>query len=133
MPNKSFAQQMKEHQIIWAGRNGLDHLLEKRNDTQPSWVLKKEHKKRNLQDSTWWTHIEGREHLWSRALNSSQCFGVNLFGPLAINGSLAKKALIHTLFQRQELEEGDEVTVLFEHTPMGAPEWLGETKQATQV
>jgi len=133
MPNKSFAQRMKEHQIIWAGKNGLDQLLEKRNDTQPSWVLKKEHKKRNLQDATWWKHIEGREHLWSRALNSSQCFGVNLFGPLAINRSLAKQALTDTLFQRQELEGGDEVTVLFEHTPEDAPEWLGETKQATQV
>lgn len=134
MTNKSFADRMKEHQIAWASKNGLDHLLEIRHDSQPSWVFKKEHKTRNLQDPTWWKHIEGHEHLWARALNSSQCFGVNLFGPLAERPILAKRVM-ETLLPHRTLEKDDVVTVLCEHTPEGTREWLGETKtsQPTQV
>jgi len=132
MTSKSFAERMKEHQIAWASKNGLTHLLETRNDTQPSWVLKQEHKNRNLQDPTWWKHIESHEHLWARALNSSQCFGVNLFGPLAEKPILAKRVL-ETLLPHRTLEKGDKVTVLFEHTPKDAPVWLGEKNQPTQV
>ena len=132
MMDKPFAERMKEHQTSWASKNGLNHLLEPRHDSQPSWVLKKEHKKRNLQDATWWKHIEGHEHLWARALNSSQCFGVNLFGPLAEKPILAKRVL-DTLLPHRRLEKDDVVTVCFEHTPQGAPEWLGEKNQSTQV
>lgn len=130
--DKSFAERMKAHQISWVSKKGLHHLLEPRHDSQPSWVLKKEHKKRNLQDATWWKYIEGHEHLWARALNSSQCFGVNLFGPLAEKPILAKRVL-ETLLPHRRLEKDDVVTVCFEHTPQGAPEWLGEKKQPTQV
>lgn len=132
MTNKSFAERMKEHQIAWARTNGLDCLLEKRNDSQPSWVLKREHKNRNLHDATWWKHIGIHEHRWARALNSSQCFGVNLFGPLAEKPILAKRVL-ETLLPHRTLEKDDVVTVLFEHTPKDAPEWLGERNQPTQV
>ncbi|MEK7760148.1 MAG: hypothetical protein AAB433_01075 [Nitrospirota bacterium] len=132
MTNKSFVERIREHQIAWARTNGLDHLLEERNDSQPSWVLKREHKSRNLQDATWWKYIEGHEHLWARALNSSQCFGVNLFGPLAEKPILAKRVL-ESLLPHRTLEKGDEVTVLFEHTPKDAPVWLGEKNQPTQV
>ena len=130
--NQSFADRMKEHQIAWANKNGLNHLLESRHDSQLSWVLKKEHKTRNLQDLNWWKYIEGHEHLWARALNSSQCFGVNLFGPLAENPILAKREL-EFLLPHRTLEKCDAVTICFEHTPQDAPEWLGETKQPTQV
>ncbi|MBI5315571.1 MAG: hypothetical protein HZB34_06335 [Nitrospirae bacterium] len=131
--NESFAERMKKHQIAWASKNGFNHLLEPRQDSQPSWVLKKEHKTRNLQNPTWWKHIpEGHEHLWARALNSSQCFGLNLFGALAENTILAKRVL-ETLLPNRALEKDDVVTVRFEHTPQGAPEWLGEKEQPTQV
>jgi hypothetical protein len=132
MTIKSFAERMKEHQVAWARTNGLDHLLEKRNDSQSSWVLKAEHKNKNLQDAVWWKFIEGHEHLWARALNSSQCFGVNLFGPLAEKPILAKRVL-ERLLPHRILEKEDVVTILFEHTPKGAPEWLGEKNQPTQV
>jgi len=132
--NQSFAERMKEHQIAWANKNGLNHLLEPRNNSQPSWVLKREHKTRNLHDSTWWQYIRGREHKWARSLLSSQCFAVNVFGPLAEKPILAKRVL-EKLLPHRTLERDDEVSVLFEHTPNGTREWLGETKtsQPTQV
>jgi hypothetical protein len=134
MTNKSFADRMKEHQIAWANKNGLNPLLEARNDSQPSWVLKREHKNRNLHDTTWWQYIKGREHKWARSLLSSQCFAMNVFGPLVEKPILAKRVL-ETLLPHRTLEKDDVVTVIFEHTPEGTREWLGETKtrQPTQV
>jgi hypothetical protein len=132
MTDKSFAERMKEHQIAWANKNGLNHLLEVRRDSQPSWVLKQEHKTRNLQNPIWWKYIDGHEHLWARALNSSQCFGLNLFGPLAEKPILAKQVL-KALLPHRTLEKDDAVTVRFELTPQGAQEWLGEKNQPTQV
>ena len=132
MTNKSFAERMKEHQIAWAHTNGLDHLLQKRNDSQPPWVLKREHKARNLHNETWWQHIKGKEHIWARSLLSSQCFAVNLFGPLAESPILAKQVL-EKLLSHRTLGKDDVVTVRFEHTPEGTREWLGENDHPTQV
>jgi hypothetical protein len=134
MTDKSFDERMKEHQISWANKNGLNHLLETRHDSQPSWVLKKEHQTRNLQNPTWWKYLVRNEHRWARSLKSSQCFGVNLFGPLAEKPILGKRVL-GALLPHRTLEKDDEVTVIFEHTPGGTREWLGETKtrQPTQV
>ena len=132
MMDKSFAERMKEHQISWASKNGLNHLLDPRHGLQPSWVLKREHKTRNLYDETWWEYIKGREHKWARSLLSSQCFAVNVFGPLAEKPILAKRVL-ETLLPHRRIEKDDAVTVCFEHTPQDAPEWLGEKKQPTQV
>ena len=94
--------------------------------------MKREHKTRNLHDETWWEYIKGREHKWARSLLSSQCFAVNVFGPLAAKPILAKRVL-ETLLPHRTLEKDDVVTVCFEHTPQGAPDWLGEKKQPTQV
>lgn len=132
MMDKSFAERMKEHQISWASKNGLNHLLDPRHDSQQSWVLKKEHKTRNLQNPAWWEHLGRNEHRWARSLLSSQCFAVNLFGPLAEKPHLAKRVL-ETLVPHRTLGKDDAVTVCFEHTPQDAPEWLGEKKQPTQV
>lgn len=132
--NQSFADRMKEHQIAWATRNGFTHLLDPRNNSQPSWVLKPEHQTKNLQNPTWWQYIKGREHKWARSLLSSQCFAVNVFGPLVENPILAKRVL-ESLFPHRILEKDDNVSVFFEHTPEGTRKWLGETKtsQPTQV
>ena len=132
--NQSFADRMKEHQIAWATRNGFTHLLDPRNNSQPSWVLKPEHQTKNLQNPTWWQYIKGREHKWARSLLSSQCFAVNVFGPLVENPILAKRVL-ESLFPHRILEKDDNVSVFFEHTPEGTQKWLGETKtsQPTQV
>lgn len=131
-PNESFIRNMKEHQISWAHQNGLSEFLEQRKDNTPSWVLKKGYRSRNLRDPSWWRYIEGREHKWARSLLSSQCFALNVFGPLAGTPVLAKQVLAELLPHRS-LEKNDEVTVHFEHTPEQAPVWLGETRQPTQV
>lgn len=96
-----------------------------------SWVLKAQHRRRNLFRPQWWRFIEGAEHRWARALNSSQCFGVNLFAPLATDKELARRALKH--LSGRSIDDRDEVVVLFEFTPAGAAGWLGEARQPTQV
>lgn len=132
MGDKSFAERMKAYQADWAKMNKLDHLLEPRTDSQPSWVLKDEHKTKNLWNPSWWTYLGRHEHRWARALNSSQCFGVNLFAPFAEKPSLAKRVL-ETLLPHRALKQDHQVSIFFEHTPQGAPEWLGEKNQPTQV
>lgn len=127
-PNVSFAEHMKEYQISWACRNGLSGLLEQRKDKKSSWVLKVEHKRRNLKDPSWWHYIEEHEHRWARSLLSSQCFAVNLFGPLRAKPILAKK-ILGELLPHRTIEKDDKVSVLFERTPKDAPAWLGETRQ----
>ena len=108
-PNESFAKYMKEHQISWAHQNGLSELLEQRKDNIPSWVLKEGYESRNLRDPSWWQYIKGREHKWARSLLSSQCFAVNVFGPLVATPILAKQ-LLAELLPHRILEKGDEVT-----------------------
>lgn len=128
--NQSFADRMKDHQIAWANKNGLAPLVE----SQRPWVLQQEHKTRNLYDATWWQYIKGREHKWARSLLSSQCFAVNVFGPL-VEKPVRAKQVLETLLPHRTIEKDDVVTVLFEHTPEGTREWLGETttRQPTQV
>lgn len=131
-PNESFAERMKNHQIWWAGENGIASLLERRKDGGPSWVLRDEHKTKNLKDASWWKYIEGKEHRWARSLLSSQCFAVNLFGPMKHNSTLAKEVFLNLITHRT-LESDDTVNVSFEYTPTRGPKWLGETRQPTQI
>lgn len=106
-------------------------MLEERNG-RPSWVLKREFEKSNLFDPDWWPYIEGNEHRWVRALNSSQCFAVNLIAPLADDPGLAR-SVWPILSPHRPLQDGDEVKVEFEYTPDGARDWLGERGHQTQV
>ena len=132
MAKTSFAEAMKRHQISWALANGVTpDMLETRNG-QLSWVLKEDHREQNLFDPRWWRYIAGHEHRWVRALNSSQCFAVNVFAPMAEDGDLAKKVWAR-IYPQRSLDPTDNVTVEFEHTPEGADEWLGERRQQTQV
>ncbi len=132
MAKDSFAEEMKQHQISWALANGVaPDMLETRKG-QVSWVLKKEHRKQNLFDPRWWRYIAGHEHRWVRALNSSQCFAVNVFAPLAEDGDLAKTVWAR-IYPHRPLDPADTVTVEFEHTPPCAHVWLGESGQQTQV
>lgn len=130
--NESFAQRMKEHQISWARQRGHSELLEPRKDKAPSWVLKEGSEDKNVKVKSWWQYIKGREHKWARSLLSSQCFAVNLFGPLVEKPILAKRVL-EELLPHRTIAKDDVVNVLFEHTPENAPEWLGETGQPTQI
>ena len=106
-------------------------MLEERRG-QVSWVLKKEHEARNLHDPAWWRFIEGNEHRWARALNSSQCFAVNLFAPLAQDADLSKRVW-DRIAPNRPLSQSDSIEVCFEYTPVGGPRWLGERGQPTQV
>ncbi|MGH7258043.1 MAG: PGN_0703 family putative restriction endonuclease [Nitrospiraceae bacterium] len=117
-------------------------MFEERKDGKTPWVLKTAHKEKNLKEARWWQYIVGKahpgdrrkEHTWVGSLNSSQCFAVNLFGPLKDDPLLARRVLAELIPDRA-IQQEDEVTVEFEHTPEGAPGWLGETKtsQPTQV
>ncbi|MCZ6692034.1 MAG: hypothetical protein O7H41_20805 [Planctomycetota bacterium] len=128
----SFADHMKDHQVEWALDHGIStEMLEERKGV-PSWVLRREFREKNLYMSKWWEYIAGHEHRWARALNSSQCFAVNLFAPLADDPQLARKVW-HHLWPRREIDVGAVVEVRFEHTPEKAPVWLGESGQPTQV
>jgi hypothetical protein len=128
--NGSFQDRLKEQQAAWADANGLRALTEA--DQGRSWVLAHAHQTRNLFDPTWWVHIEGKEHRWARALNSSQCFAVNLFAPMIGDHALAG-SVFRQLLPNQELAPGDEVVVELEFSPDAAREWLGERGHPTQV
>ncbi|MDP6730787.1 MAG: hypothetical protein QF675_12475, partial [SAR324 cluster bacterium] len=130
----NFAEMLKAHQISWALENGFNEgWLEPRNN-QPSWVLEKTQERRNLFKPEWWCYIEGKEHRWARALNSSQCFAVNAFAPLAEDSGLASQ-FFQKLFPHRELSSQAEIVVEFEYAPDNSSSWLGENphRQGTQV
>ena len=129
MAKTSFGKAMQRHQTSWALANGVSPgMLE----ADRPWVLKDEHREQNLFDPRWWRYIAGHEHRWARALNSSQCFAVNVFAPLAEDRDLAMKVWAR-IYPNRPLDPADTVTVVFEHTPEGVDEWLGEKRQQTQV
>lgn len=76
-PMRDFAGRLRCHLSSWATTNGLAECVEL--DMGRPWVLAEAHRTRNLFSQEWWHHIRGFEHRWVRALNSSQCFAVNLF------------------------------------------------------
>jgi hypothetical protein len=127
--SRSFAVQAREHQRRWA----LDeHVPPEALEQGRAWVLREEFQRYNFFRPNWWQLIAGKEHRWARALTSSQCFGVNLFGPL--QGQLEHcRRLVERLLPHRALQDDDTVGIWFEHTPPGAREWLGESGQPTQV
>ena len=125
-----FADSFRVHLSQWAVDHGLADCVESGRG-QP-WVLAREHRFKNLFRKEWWGYIQGFEHRWARALNSSQCFAVNLFATLAEDPSKAHRFLQRILPERR-ITETDEVEVRFEHTPNGMPERLGESRQPTQI
>jgi len=131
MPANGFYGRLKDHQIAWAHEAGIDDEQRETAGNRP-WVLKPEFKSRNLYDQRWWRHIVGKEHRWARALTSSQCFAVNLFGPLAESPRTARDVFTRLVPERP-LSSDAVVAVALEHTPCDAPRWLGEKGQPTQV
>jgi restriction endonuclease-like protein len=128
----AFATMMRDRQFAWALGGGIPTAALEERHGRVSWVLKPEHRKLNLFCPDWWDYIAGSEHRWARALNSSQCFAVNLFAPLAEDPARARAAL-EILLPTRALGAQDSVAVQFEFTPEGAPEWLGEHGQPTQI
>jgi hypothetical protein len=126
-----FAAALKEHLSRWADEQGLAPLIE-HGRRRRSWVLAAEHQHRNVFRPEWWRFIDGRAHRWARALNSSQCFAVNLFGPLA-DDEAAAGAFVGRMLPDIGLRAGDRVKVHFEWRPDHVPELLGERGQPTQM
>ena len=130
----SFASQLKADQRVWALASGFETSWFDERHGPSSHVLKPEHKEQNLFIPEWWKHISGKEHRWARALNSSQCFAVNLFAPLTEDQDLAR-SVIPDLFPGRSLSADHRVNIIFEYTPEDAARWLGEdpSEQGTQV
>lgn len=131
MGKERFASRAKASQILWADRRKGEIEREPRK-SGPSWVLTDQHRARNLFRADWWRHIEGKEHTRATSLVSSQCFAVNLFGPLTEKPSRGR-AFVNALLPHYALEPTDEVTTCFEWSPDEVRIWLGEGKQPTQV
>jgi hypothetical protein len=130
--SESFAVNARKHQLAWARNGGVPVSALELRHGQLSWVLKREHRKLNLFRTAWWEYIAHAEHRWSRALNSSQCFAVNVFAPLAEDSARARRTL-QALLPRRDIRPEDDVSVRFEYTPGDAPAWMGEREQSTQV
>src|SRR5688572_23585370 len=90
---KPFATSMRDRQLKWAIGGGVPPAALEERHGQVSWVLDPEHRKLNLFRTEWWDYIAHAEHCWARALNSSQCFAVNVFAPMADNSAIARSAL----------------------------------------
>ncbi|WP_227340270.1 PGN_0703 family putative restriction endonuclease [Sphingopyxis sp. P8] len=130
MKRVNFVKQMKQHQVRWAAANGL-HPAATENGGSRDHVLLHERRSQNLYDPDWWELISGKEHRWARSLTSSQCFAVNLFGPLVDDPELAKQ-VFESLFPHR-IEAGISVEVALEFAPEETGKWLGEAGQTTQV
>jgi hypothetical protein len=126
---KTFAQAARERQLAWARTSNIPRDAF---EEQHAWVFKPEHKQGNLFRPEWWSYIAGKkEHRWARALNSSQCFAVNLFAPLKDGDERARAFLQSYLFK---VGPRDTVRVEFEFTPPKTEQWLGERdRQPTQI
>jgi hypothetical protein len=123
---------IRQQQVQWALAHGITaDQLEDRDGTS-SWILRPAFKRANLFEPDWWAFIAGKEHRWARALNSSQCFAVNLFAPLKRDPAAARDTLARMLPDR-DLRPTDTVSVEFEYAPPGSAAWLGERGQPTQV
>ena len=123
---------MRDRQLAWALAGAIPREALETRHGKISWVLKHNYRRLNLYRRDWWKYIQGTEHRWARALNSSQCFAVNLFAPLAEEPERARKALA-LLLPNRPIDDSASVSVCFEFTPSGAAAWLGERGQATQV
>lgn len=129
MPRTSSTTRLKHHLATWAPAHEITPGQLERDG---SLVLRREHQALNLYDRRWWRHIEGKAHRWARALNSSQCFAVNLFGPLTDDPEFAQEVARRLLGERA-VPAGAGVECRLEETPHGASGWLGERRQPTQV
>jgi hypothetical protein len=120
----SFAADMQTRQIAWARTIGIPSSAF---EPQWAWVLKRSEMSRNFFRSKWGEYIKRKEHTWARSLNSSQCFAVNLFGPLREDPARARQVLRRLLPHHDLHDSTTTVTVEFEYQPVGADAWLGET------
>lgn len=128
---RSFADTMKRHLTAWAGE--LDGF---RTDGAHSWVLHPSLGAMNYFGSQpWFALVADKPHLWCHALNSSQAFAVNLFGPARFSQAAAQ-ALWKALPVARGHCDPQHVGVHFEYSGPAkgfASEALGETGIPTQI
>ena len=113
-----FSDDMKVHFFDWAKSDGIVPGALETRQGKSRWVLEEGHKRLNISSENWWRRIVTGEHQWARALNSSQCFAVNLFAPLAEDPDLAR-SLLQRLVPGLKRTADDEISHHFEHTPDG--------------
>lgn len=132
MVSHSFQARLRTHLGQWADAHGFDERhLEVRRGVR-SLVLRREHRPRNLYREGWWTWLDGKAHRWAGALNSSQCFAVNLFGPLVEDTALAT-AVVRRLLGPERVPSNVVASCCVEFTPRETRVLLGERGQPTQV
>lgn len=130
-PNGKFAEAMKRHLATWASE--LDGF---RSDGVHSWVLHPSVGALNcFGRQEWFALVADKLHQWGHALNSSQAFAVNLFGPARFSHAAAQ-ALWKELPAGRSHRDPHHVDVHFEYS---GPEdgftrqTLGEAGIPTQI
>jgi len=87
-----FAERLKRHLESWAR-----DVEQFRDDGDHPWVLDRSVSALNyFGGRDWEAVLSGQLHTWGHALNSSQAFAVNLFGPARFSKAVAR-ALWNTL------------------------------------
>ncbi len=126
-----FAESLKHHLENWAG--DIEHF---HHDGKHPWVLDRSVANLNyFGGEEWATLLSGKLHKWGHALNSSQAFAVNLFGPARFAPTVAK-SLWNTLPAGQAHPNPDRVELHFEYSGPDrdfAKRWLGEAGIPTQI
>jgi hypothetical protein len=130
-PESGFAERLKNHLEIWA--RDLEHF---RNDGVHRWVLDRPVSALNyFGGKEWEALLFGKHHKWAHALNSSQAFAVNLFGPAHSYPGVAK-SLWSALPAAQGHPNPERVLVHFEYSGPDehfAKTVLGEAGIPTQI
>ncbi len=130
-PEVTFAERLKHHLENWAR-----DLEQFRDDGDHPWVLDRSVSALNyFGGRDWEALLSGQLHKWGHALNSSQAFAVNLFGPARFSTVVAK-ALWNTLPAARDSPSPDQVGVHFEYSGPDdafAKVELGEAGKPTQI
>ena len=127
----TFAERLKRHLETWA----RDVKQFRDGGTHP-WVLDRAVSALNYFGGRDWEKVlSGQLHTWGHALNSSQAFAVNLFGPSRFSKVVAG-ALWNTLPAGRDCPDPDRVDVHFEYSGPDqafAKTELGEAGKPTQI
>ena len=126
-----FAERLKRHLESWAR-----DVEQFRDDGDHPWVLDRSVSALNyFGGRDWEAVLSGQLHTWGHALNSSQAFAVNLFGPARFSKAVAR-ALWNTLPAAGDGPGPDRVDVHFEYSGPDkafAKAELGEAGKPTQI
>jgi hypothetical protein len=127
---RDFDGRLKRGLTEWARSRHLE------TDGKHGWVLPKSQSGRNYFRPEWEAYLGGKAHVWGHALNSSQAFAVNLFGPAKASSS-AGLQLWNALWAPQVDISPTGVNLEFEYCGPDPNSFaklnLGEKDQTTQI